>query len=49
MARQFLGDAQVALDGPTVAAAALWSAAFGVFVVVYAPILIGPRADGRPG
>lgn len=32
-----------------VAAAAFWAAAFGVFVVVYGPILIGPRADGRAG
>jgi uncharacterized protein involved in response to NO len=31
------------------AAAVLWSAAFVLFVVVYAPILCGPRADGRPG
>jgi uncharacterized protein involved in response to NO len=27
----------------------LWTAAFAVFTVVYAPILIAPRADGRPG
>jgi uncharacterized protein involved in response to NO len=26
----------------------LWIAAFGVFVAAYAPILVGPRADGRP-
>ena len=31
------------------AAAALWSLAFLLFVVVYAPILCRPRADGRPG
>lgn len=31
------------------AAATLWSAAFVVFVAVYAPILTGPRADGRAG
>lgn len=30
-------------------AAGLWSAAFAVYVWVYAPILTGPRADGRPG
>jgi uncharacterized protein involved in response to NO len=30
-------------------AAALWSAAYLLFVFVYAPILWGPRADGRPG
>jgi uncharacterized protein involved in response to NO len=28
---------------------ALWVAAFGLFLVVYTPILIGPRADGKPG
>jgi uncharacterized protein involved in response to NO len=32
-----------------VASGALWSLAFGVFVVVYWPILTRPRADGRPG
>jgi len=26
-----------------------WMAAFGIFLVVYAPILWWPRADGRPG
>jgi uncharacterized protein involved in response to NO len=26
-----------------------WVVCFGIFVVVYAPILIGPRADGKPG
>jgi uncharacterized protein involved in response to NO len=31
------------------AAGLLWIAAFASFVVVYAPILTGPRADGRPG
>lgn len=30
-------------------AGALWLASFGVFVTVYAPILILPRVDGRPG
>lgn len=28
---------------------ALWSAAFGVFTVVYLPILASPRVDGKPG
>lgn len=28
---------------------ALWAVAFLLFVLVYAPILIRPRADGRPG
>ncbi len=30
-------------------AAGLWTLAFLLFVVVYAPILIRPRVDGRPG
>lgn len=30
-------------------AATAWTLAFGVFVVVYWPILSRPRADGRPG
>jgi len=28
---------------------ALWTAAFVLFLVVYAPILTSPRADGKPG
>jgi uncharacterized protein involved in response to NO len=28
---------------------ALWLAAFGLFTLVYAPILIKPRVDGQPG
>jgi len=27
----------------------MWFVAFGLFLWVYVPILIGPRADGRPG
>jgi uncharacterized protein involved in response to NO len=27
----------------------LWIAAFGIYLFVYAPILAGPRADGKPG
>jgi uncharacterized protein involved in response to NO len=27
----------------------LWTAAFAIYVVVYAPILLLPRADGKPG
>jgi len=27
----------------------LWAAAFGLFAVLYAPILLRPRVDGRPG
>lgn len=29
--------------------AALWAAAFALFLWVYAPILVTPRADGKPG
>ena len=29
--------------------ALLWSAAFGIFVIVYTPILSRPRLDGQPG
>lgn len=31
------------------AAAALWSVGFLCYAVLYAPILLAPRADGRPG
>jgi uncharacterized protein involved in response to NO len=31
------------------ASAALWSAAFALFCIAYAPILSRPRIDGRPG
>jgi uncharacterized protein involved in response to NO len=27
----------------------VWTAAFLLFVLVYTPILLSPRADGRPG
>ena len=30
-------------------AGGLWIAAFAIFLAVYAPILTGPRIDGRPG
>lgn len=30
-------------------AGGLWLAGFLLYVIVYAPILIGPRADGKPG
>ncbi len=30
-------------------AAFLWTSAFALFLWVYAPILVSPRADGRPG
>ena len=29
--------------------AVLWTGAFALFLVIYMPILCGPRADGRPG
>ena len=32
-----------------VLAASLWTAAFVLFLRVYAPILLSPRADGKPG
>ena len=42
-----VGD--VAYEPALLVAAALWLAAFGFFVMVYAPILAQPRPDGRPG
>lgn len=30
-------------------AALLWVASFGLYLVKYAPILVQPRIDGRPG
>jgi uncharacterized protein involved in response to NO len=30
-------------------AASLWAAAFGLYLLVYAPILVSPRLDGKPG
>ncbi|HSV28562.1 MAG TPA: NnrS family protein [Candidatus Omnitrophota bacterium] len=41
-----LADAQVAM---THAGGTLWALAWLLFVVVYAPIVVRPRADGRPG
>ncbi len=32
-----------------VVAGVAWMAAFSIFVLIYAPILVRPRADGRPG
>ena len=32
-----------------IVSAALWSAGFALFAVRYAPILIRPRRDGKPG
>jgi uncharacterized protein involved in response to NO len=34
---------------PLIAAGLLWSVAFALYFATYAPILIRPRADGRPG
>jgi len=31
------------------ASAALWSAGFGLYALRYAPVLLRPRLDGRPG
>ncbi len=45
-AAALLPDLQMALLS---AAAASWIAAFALFLTIYAPILLGPRADGRPG
>ena len=41
-----LPDFQMAL---LTATAASWIGAFALFLTVYAPILLGPRADGKPG
>lgn len=44
------GSVAVADALPVLIAAALcWVAAFALFLVVYAPMLLGPRADGKPG
>jgi uncharacterized protein involved in response to NO len=31
------------------AAAASWIAAFALFLAIYAPILLSPSVDGKPG
>ena len=36
-------------SGVVASAGLLWIAAFGVFLRIYAPILVTPRVDGRPG
>ncbi len=50
-AMRVLGLAALALPYPVIVAAAafLWTAAFALFLWVYAPILCSPRIDGRPG
>jgi len=30
-------------------AGTLWSFAFVLYLVIYAPILVSPRVDGKPG
>ena len=35
--------------GAVLASAALWSAGFGLYALRYAPVLLRPRLDGRPG
>ena len=32
-----------------IAAGLVWTAAFALYLVVYAPILVSPRSDGKPG
>jgi uncharacterized protein involved in response to NO len=39
----------LAYDQIIYSAGGLWIAAFAIFVTIYAPILAGPRADGKPG
>jgi uncharacterized protein involved in response to NO len=36
-------------DGIILAAGLIWIAAFGLFVLVYAPMLLSPRVDGKAG
>lgn len=50
IARVF-GPATLPLSYPDVItlAASLWTAAFVLYLYVYAPILWSPRADGKPG
>jgi uncharacterized protein involved in response to NO len=34
---------------PYAAAAVLWALAFGLFLLAHGPMLLRPRADGKPG
>jgi uncharacterized protein involved in response to NO len=43
------GWAQIGYPAVILASAALWTAAFATFLWVYAPILLAPRIDGKPG
>jgi uncharacterized protein involved in response to NO len=40
---------RVAYPAVVLSAGLLWTAAFALFVIVYTPILTGPRADGKAG
>jgi uncharacterized protein involved in response to NO len=45
-----MAAATLSLGAPALTAAATaWTAAFGVFTLVFFPILTRPRPDGRPG
>ena len=46
-----LGPGASLLSYPQVIAlaAVLWTVAFALFLIVYVPILVSPRADGKPG
>ena len=35
--------------GALLVSAALWSAGFGLYAVIYWPVLTRPRLDGKPG
>ena len=50
-AMRVFGLSALRLNYPTVIAlsALCWTAAFTIFVSVYAPILWSPRIDGKPG
>ena len=49
LARVLVGLFPAAGPPLLIAAAAGWALAFGGFVVLYAPILLRPRIDGKPG
>ena len=49
LARVFLAGFGAAYHPALMIAGLGWIGAFGLFVLVYAPILVRPRADGRPG
>lgn len=43
------GPAMTSSVGPLHGAGALWTLAFAIFTVVYTPVLLRPRIDGKPG